>query len=146
MSDVLTEYLERFIDLDDRVFRLVFDRDDTKDEIIRLVTIEQLFEKGIDGSGELIQPEGYSPRTIEIKKQKGQRTDVFTLNDEGDFYASFVVTVSKDAFVIDAQDNKGDVRLFEVYGEDIAGLTDQSFDDLFIFVRDVVFELLEEIK
>ncbi len=146
MSDILTEYLEKFLDLDDQIFRLIFDRDDTKDEIIRLITIEQLFEQGIDGEGDLIQPEGYSARTIEIKDLKGQRTDHVTLNDTGDFYESFTVTVSKDSFTVDAQDNKGDVRLFEAYGEEVAGLTDESFDDLFEFVRDVVFELLESIK
>lgn len=146
MSDILTEYLEKFLKLDDQIFRLIFDRDDTKDEIIRLITIEQLFEQGIDGEGELIQPEGYSPRTIEIKELKGQRTDHVTLNDTGDFYESFTVTVSKDSFTVDAQDNKGDVRLFEAYGEDVAGLTDESFDALFEFVKDVVFELLESIK
>lgn len=95
----------------------------TQDEIIRLNTIDQLFDQGIDSMGASLGI--YQPFTIAIKRRKGQPTDRVTLKDEGDFYKSFVVIVNSDSFDIEADDfSKYDRPLFEVYGEDVAGLTE----------------------
>lgn len=141
----LIETLEKFVEFAGTYWRLVFSTEEAKDEIIRLVTIEQLFEQGIDGSGQLVQPEGYAPFTIEYKKASGQRFDHVTLNDSGAFYDSFQVDVGDDYFIINAQDNKGEVRLFDVYGEDVAGLTEESQTALVSLVFEIIKERLNEI-
>jgi len=142
--DAITEYLNRLIKLEQNSFKLIFDAREVKDEIIRLVTVEQLYERGVDGNGESLGE--YSEFTKQIKQLEGQRFDHITLNDTGEFYESFEVIVDQDSFTITANDNKGDKRLFDVYGEDVAGLTDESFDDLFLTIRDIVYDLLISIQ
>ena len=142
--DAITEYLNRLIKLEQNSFKLIFDAREVKDEIIRLVTVEQLYERGVDGNGESLGE--YSEFTKQIKQLEGQRFDHITLNDTGEVYESFEVIVGQDSFTITANDNKGDKRLFDVYGEDVAGLTDESFDDLFLTIRDIVYDLLISIQ
>jgi hypothetical protein len=144
--DGLIGFLEGFIALEDNAFKLVFDREDVKDEIIRLVTIEQLYEKGVDETGQSIQPEGYAPYTITQKILTGERYDHVTLKQTGQFYDSFEVIVTNDELTITANDLKGEKRLFNIYGNEIAGLTDESMESLLLFIRDVVFEILEGLK
>jgi hypothetical protein len=98
---------------------------EVQDEIIRMNTQDQLFEQGIDSLGRSLGD--YSPFTVQIKKSKRQRVDHITLYDEGDFYNSFTVRVNKQYFEIDADDSsKYDVPLFQVYGVDVLGLTEES--------------------
>lgn len=100
---------------------------DVQEEIIRMNTIDQLYEEGIDS---LNRPIGdYSPVTVMFKRETGQRYDHVTLNDEGDFYRSWSVEISDDSFTIDADDTgKYDVPLFDVWGVDVLGLTDENME------------------
>jgi hypothetical protein len=138
--DELLDFVNRFILFGEQYFKLVFERDEVQDEIIRLVTIEQLFEQGVDDKGDLIQPEGYAPYTIEYKKATGQRFDHVTLNDTGAFYDSFTVTVGKGSFTINANGKKEDVDLIEAYGNDILGLTEESKNALIEYVFEVIWQ------
>ncbi len=108
---------------DESLWRFALNDRFTQDEIIRLNTIDQLFDEGIDSTGASLGV--YQPFTIAIKKRKGQPTDRVTLKDEGDFYRSFVIVVNSNSFDIEADDfSKYDRPLFEVYGDDVAGLTE----------------------
>jgi len=144
--DELLDFVNRFILFGEQYFKLVFERDEVQDEIIRLVTIEQLFEQGVDDKGDLIQPEGYSLNTIfgteqyEGKIEKGQRYDHVTLNDTGAFYDSFTVTVGKGSFTINANGKKEDVDLIKAYGNDILGLTEESKNALIEYVFEVIWQ------
>lgn len=102
-----------------------------KELIIRLNTEDQLFDKGIDSKGRSLDSIGgsYSPVTIEIKRSKGQRTDHITLKDTGDFYNTWDVIVSNDGFEPTADPIKDDTNLFDEWGDDITGLTDESLDE-----------------
>jgi len=145
MADALTEYLKRFINLGENVFKIVFDNEETKAEIIRLNTQEQLFEEGVDSNGQRIEP-AYAPLTVDIKRLEGLPSDRVTLFQSGEFYESFTVTVGANFFTIDANDVKEDTRLFEKYGEDVLGLTDESFNDLLVLIQDIVYEELQKIQ
>jgi len=100
----------------------------------------QLFEQGIDSLG--ISLGNYAGTTIEGtsnfegKKEKGQRFDHITLEDTGDFYNSFVVTVGKDKITIEADPIKEDTNLLVEYGNDILGLTDQNLQLVIDHLRD----------
>ena len=48
------DLLDNFIKFGENWFKIVFDRDDIKDEIIRLNTEEQLGELGVKSDGELV--------------------------------------------------------------------------------------------
>jgi len=102
--------------------------------IIDLNTQEQLFEQGIDSKGRSLGE--YSIATIEGtrnflgKKQKGQRFDHITLKDTGDFYKSFAVQLEGTTIRITADGQKEDTNLFQEYGIDIVGLTEDSMSVL----------------
>jgi len=128
----LRDIAKKVINLDPN--RLVFEviREDKKvqKEILDLNRWAQLFRKGINSDGislSSIRPEGgYTFYTIQLKREKAQRTDHVTLRDSGSFYDSFTIKASNDFFEIDANPNKDTTNLFDEWGEDILGLTDES--------------------
>lgn len=95
-------------------------------ELIIELQQERLYERGTDSEGRSLGD--YSPYTVEIKREKGQRFDHITLRDTGEFYESFTVTVVKDGVVLDANPNKETTNLFSEYGIDILGLDEFSFN------------------
>lgn len=103
----------------------VLNQNNIKELIIELQQ-ERLYERGTDSEG--VSLGDYSPYTVEIKREKGQRFDHITLNDTGDFYESFTVTVVKDGIVLNADPNKETTNLFSEYGINILGLDDFSFN------------------
>lgn len=113
---------------DDAIWFNVVDQE-VKDMIIQMNTEDQLEERGVDSIG---RPLGdYAPYTIIEKKLKGQRYDHVTLKDTGAFYDSWVVTVNRNYIEIDADDTSHyDVPLFQVWGEDVLGLTPENMDIL----------------
>jgi hypothetical protein len=100
--------------------------DDVRKEIIRMNTESQLFDEGIDSLGHDLGT--YRPFTIEVKKKTGLPYDRVTLFQDGTFYSSFRVTYDAESFTIDANGDKGDKNLFDVYGENILGLTDFNME------------------
>jgi len=109
----------------------------------------QLYEFGIDSEGKTLGQ--YSPNTIEGvpgrflgKKQKGQRFDHITLRDTGRFYSTFRVVVGRNAFIIFADGRKADTNLFDEFGEDIAGLTEQNIENLVEYIGPLVADEVEK--
>ena len=136
--DVLTRAKE----LDDgRIFVKSMD-DEMKEFVIQMNTEDQLEEDGVFSDG---TPTGeYSPLTVFIKRQKGQRFDHITFKDTGGFYDSFRVEVDKQGFTIDADGQvSADRNLFKFYGENIAGLTRENMDYL---VEELTKKYIEIIK
>lgn len=88
----------------------------------------QLFVDGINSLGETLESigGGYSDVTIEIKKEKGQPIDRVTLLDTGKFYDSFKITRTKDSLIIEADPIKDQTNLFDEWGRDILGITDEN--------------------
>ena len=93
-----------------------------KAEVIKINTEQQLYDKGENAlkiSLKIKNP--YKPRTVEIKKIKGQPSDRVTLNDTGAFYKSFKVIPRKNEVEIIATSVKTE-HLVKKYGEEILGL------------------------
>ena len=122
----------------------VFSQPDTQDEIIRLNTDEQLFERGIDSEGQSLGT--YAASTIIRKSAEGIAHPSpyawVTLFNDGDFYESFQIFVDKDSFTIVADSEKPSQDLAETYGEDIVGLTELSKEDLNSYLIDYIIEYL----
>jgi len=115
-------------------------------EIIRL-NQEQLYEDGIDSKNGSLGV--YRPFTIERKKSKGvgkgRRNDHVTLYDQGDFYASMKVTYDSDSFEVTADDSsKYDRPLFEIYGEDVVGLTPFNLERIRNFIVKYYAEYIDK--
>lgn len=114
---------------------------EVQEEIIRINTEEQLYEDGVDSLGLPLDSGkgylGYSTFTINEKKANGQRYDHVTLKDSGDFYDSFTVRVTNDGWTQDADDSsKYDEPLFEVWGIDVLGITDENMK----YIKEMIIE------
>jgi hypothetical protein len=119
---------------EDKIWLFAVDKD-VQDEIIRINTEDQLEEEGIDSLGRKLGD--YAPSTIAYKRRKGQRYDHVTLKDTGDFYNSFNVKVNVNEIIIDADDSsKYNKPLFEVWGVDVLGLTDDNMN----YIKEMILE------
>lgn len=145
MFGILEDILDNAKLLDEtEAWFFVIDRE-LQDEIVRLNTQDQLYEDGIDSLNRKLGGDGkYSPYTITLKRQKGQRVDHITLKDTGAFYNSFKVTVNSRGFTIVADDKSHyDVPLTDDFGIDILGLTEDNKSWLYDFLIDKYLEYVE---
>lgn len=102
-----------------------------KKEIIRLNTIDQLRDEGIDSLGNTLGD--YSEISVEVF---GKREGHITLEDTGDFYNSFRVFVTFDDLTITANTLKDDTDLTFRFGKDIIGLTEPNLEK----VKELILE------
>ena len=119
----------------------IADTQEFKDFVLERNTEDQLYLKGVDSTGKLLtNPLGkttYAPLTVRLKKEKGgkaARVTNITLFDTGEYYESHKVTITPKGFEIDADPQKEDTNLFEEWGEDIVGLTDESLQKVITFL------------
>lgn len=99
--------------------------------------IEQMME-GKNSDGSVIEP-AYTERTVEIKKHKGQRSDVVTLRDEGVFQQKMEADTRAFPVDISSADFKTP-KLVDKYGEKIFNLNNENTEK---FVRE---DIAEDIK
>lgn len=83
----------------------------------------------------------YTPLTVVIKQEKGQRSDRVTLRDTGAFYESIFTEVFDTAFELKADDPKT-ADLQAKYGKGIFGLTAESKQKLIDHIRPVFIALV----
>lgn len=101
-----------------------------EEEIINIVTQEQLFKEGINGKGiKIMDYRPYRPSTIKAKIRKGQPTNRVTLRDTGEFYKSMFLVFEPDGFYITSSDDKAKY-LIKKYGEEIFRITDSNLTKL----------------
>tara|TARA_R110000868_G_scaffold261761_2_gene519929 strand:+ start:2444 stop:2923 length:480 start_codon:yes stop_codon:yes gene_type:complete len=124
-------------------------QDDVRREIVRLNTEDQLFENGIDSTGNFITNQltgssTYAPFTIKVKQKTGLPYDRITLFQTGRYYGTYRVTYDAESFTIDANGDVGDKNLFDVYGEDILGLTDFNMERVKVVILQYYVKWLED--
>ncbi len=134
--DALHDMLDRIGTLShDEAWIFAIDKN-VREDIIFMNTEDQLWALGVDSKGNTLTP-AYTPFTVGLKRQRGQRTDHVTLKDTGAFYNSFMVTVQKDSFTINADTTTDDGDDLAVkYGIDIIGLTDKNLETMNIFIKE----------
>lgn len=95
-------------------------------EIIEAVVQNQLYERGINGTGvEIMSYKPYRPRTIKNKQRKGQPYNRVTLKDTGEWYNSLRLVYDVDGFFITSTDEKN-TYLKKKYGPTILRLTNEN--------------------
>lgn len=129
--DVLLKKVRKF-DVD-KILREVWRNPRVENFIVDLITQKQLFEKGEDGKG--VSLGEYTPFSIQLKIEKGQRIDHITLQDKGDFYESVRVFALSKGFRVEADGDKGDDNLFDDFGEDIILVSEESLIILSTFIQ-----------
>ena len=141
----LEDLLNKILSLEgkeDEIIEEITKQKETQEFII-FVLQEQLFQTGEDGKG--VQIGMYSPFTIEIKKRKGQPFDRVTLKDTGDFYDSYTITPIPGGFIIDANDEKEDKNLFDIYGDDILLPNQDSLDLIAEYYEEQLIEYIKKL-
>ena len=135
MFDKLKRLLNNVQKLDEtQAWFFSIDRE-VQDEIIRLNTIDQLYDRGIDSDEQSLGE--YHPITQAYKISVGERYDHVTLKDTGAFYDSFRIEIDARGFNIVADDEAFyDRPLTEVYGLEILGLTQENTEWLGAFIKD----------
>lgn len=133
METALGIVLNRYRNLkEEYLWRKVFNDQIFRTWVLDLIRQDQLFEKGIDGDGDIIGT--YSEYTEMMNPEKVAGTP-FTLFDTGEFYKSFILYIYKNYVEVDANpikiNDKGEKEnLFWKYGENIIALTDSSLQKL----------------
>ena len=123
------------------IWLAVFSEPAFKTQILDWIRQDQLFQRGIDGDGDIIGL--YSEFTEMINPEKVAGTP-YTLFDSGAFYRSMFITIgigSDPSITIDADpikiDDDGEkTNLFWKYGENIVALTDENKTKLANEIRD----------
>lgn len=114
------------------VWKEVFRDEQFKTEILDWIRWDQLYNEGVDEFGQIIGT--YSRATEMFNPEKLEGTP-FTLYDTGEFYNSMMIEVFNDYIEINGDGLKVDefgqtTDLFQKYGYEIIGLTDESKDKL----------------
>lgn len=99
-----------------------------QEEILKMNTDSQLFEKGLLATGSKVVPK-YRPSTVKRKKRKGHPYNRVTLKDTGEFHESFELDFGADYFEVVSTDKKGKY-LVKRYGKEIYGLTEANVSEL----------------
>lgn len=113
--------------------------------IINMITEDQLFEKGIDGTGEKIKNQqtgslGYTRFTIRVKISKSQPIDRITLKDTGSFYNSIRVEGTNNSLIVSS--NIGiTADIIEKYGIDVLRPTKETMEE---FIKEYYLPKLKE--
>jgi len=99
-----------------------------KNEKVILTMLKfRLFTFGADGNYDKL--EGYSKKTIAIKKKNNQKTNITTLRDQGNFYAGMYLEVESGKILISSKDRKTGL-IAEKYGPSIFELTYKQQADI----------------
>lgn len=119
--------------------------------ILDLNRREQLFLKGIDSLGVSLgeyslTTEGLSQGqtfTFQGESKSKKAGDNIILFDTGEFYDSFEIKILKDGIQFDADPIKeGGDDLFQMYGKDILGLTEENTQILIDALREKLFPVV----
>lgn len=122
----------------EQIFRSVMEQKTMQEFVFDIIRIEQLFERGIDGNDDVLG--FYSVFTEMINPEKIAGTP-YTLKDTGAFYESFTMYIYKNYFEIDADPIKKDTNgeetnLFDEYGIDILGITQENLEKVRQRIKD----------
>ena len=109
-------------------------------EIIKMNTIDQLYNKGIGSDNVELSSIGgeYSLVTMAISQKKGRpkaNRNRITLKDTGEFYRSFRIYVFSGAVRIQADTIKDGRDLQDDWGDNILGLTPENKSKLIAIAR-----------
>ena len=127
MFEPLKNILKFFASLkqDEIMFEIIKGDRDIQVTILDLNRMNQLFKKGIDSNNTVIgfYKSTYRGRKLGQLKRQGEPYDFL---DTGKFFESFKVIPGNKFFEIVADGQKDGENLFDKYGEDILGLTEES--------------------
>jgi len=127
----------------ERVLTILIERPELEDLIIELNTEDQLFKRGVDSTGKSLGE--YASSTKILKQDDGLPFDRVTLFQEGDFYKTWRVFMRNGDIIIEADGDKDDKNLFDVYGEEVVGLTEENLQIVIDEIKKQTPELVKQL-
>jgi len=128
-NTILAEYCKNLVKIDaNNQFKIVLGNRFIRDLIIYLNTDDQLGKDRVDSLGRHLGI--YTHTTEFLSDGKKKAGEFYTLNDTGAFWESWRVDVKDFLIEIDANPVKFDVNLFDEYGIDVLGLTEENLEKL----------------
>ena len=112
----------------DQVLFFVYKDKLVQSEILELNIKDQLFDKGVNSDNVVVGL--YTPATELLSEGKKKAGSHFTFFDSGEFFDSFRFIPLKTGFRIEADGQKDDDNLFDKYGDNLVGLTQENIDFL----------------
>ncbi len=146
--DRVKKILDNAIALDEnKIINQILSNKSFQEFIIDLNTEGQLFDKGINSLGVKLSDIGglYSPVTIELSKAKGRpkkSASSINLFDTGDYYKSFKIVLFNDSFDIVSDPIKDDSNLFDDWGKEIEGLTEENLQKVIDAIRSKIIPII----
>ncbi len=146
--DRVKKILDNAIALDDnKIINQILSNKSFQEFIIDLNTEGQLFDKGINSLGVKLSDIGglYSPVTIELSKAKGRpkkSASSINLFDTGDYYKSFKIVLFNYSFDIVSDPIKDDSNLFDDWGKEIEGLTEENLQKVIDAIRSKIIPII----
>lgn len=129
----IAKYAQRLVALEGqqgKTFKIVLDTKFIKDLIIFLNTDTQMGKEHVDSLGQELFNSLVDRTTYSLFDKKGRGGKQYKLFDTGQFWESFKVQVNESEIVINSNPIKGSDNLFDIYGKDIVGLTEDSLNIL----------------
>ena len=129
-----------------KIFTTILKDSNIQAQIVDL-NLSQMYDDGIDSDGaELghyaaITVSYYKPRAASMGDDG--RTDHITLKDTGEFYKSFKIKVTSEGFIIQADADKGDTDLAQIYPK-VIGLTKENKAEVGIIVAPYLAEIIRK--
>ncbi len=146
--DRVKKILDNALALDENeILNRILSNKSFQEFIIDLNTEGQLFDKGINSLGVKLSDIGglYSPVTIELSKAKGRpkkSASSINLFDTGDYYKSFKIVLFNDSFDIVSDPIKDDSNLFDDWGKEIEGLTEENLQKVIDAIRSKIIPII----
>ena len=129
----LAEYCKRLIALkgqENTVFKKALDNKLIKDLITDLNTEIQLGEKSVDSLGDKLFNKMTQSSVYSDSDPLGRGGEPYQVKRTGEYWESFKALVGQGFIIINSDPFKEDDNLFEIYGNNLEGLTDASLQTL----------------
>lgn len=132
-NTALAEYARRLVKLkgqEDRTFKLVLDNNIIKNLVKFLNTDKQFGQDHVDSLGQELFNQLTQRSFYADSDPLGRGGQPYEIRRTRDYWDSFIVSVSAGNIVIVSNPFKRDTNLFQVYGPQIEGLTDENLQIL----------------
>jgi len=111
------------------------------------LNLSQMYDGGIDSEGHELGH--YAAITVSYYKPLASslgndgRSDHITLKDTGEFYKSFKIKITSEGFIIQADADKGDTDLSQIYPK-VIGLTKENKAEVGVIVAPYLAEIIRK--
>lgn len=115
---------------ENRLFKKILDVDGIKKLIISLNTVNQLGFESVDSEGNPLTNRFTGSTTYSPNDPLGRGGQDYRIFETGDYWDTFKVIIMEGYIVIESNPFKENDNLFDMFGEQIEGLTDDSIKTL----------------